>query len=134
VIAVNGNMLSNYYGLLVRLSADGILDDTFGQGGKTVADPLASVIVRQINSRKVFVLGAVGKQGPVVLTSDMTVLQLIALVGGLSEYADKKGIVVVRQENGREKRMKFNYNEVIEGKKLEQNIKLQPGDTVLVFD
>jgi len=101
---------------------------------KYVADPLASVIVRQINSRKVFVLGAVGKQGPVVLTSDMTVLQLIALVGGLSEYADKKGIVVVRQENGREKRMKFNYNEVIEGKKLEQNIKLQPGDTVLVFD
>ena len=52
----------------------------------------------------------------------------------MSEYADKKGIVVVRQENGREKRMKFNYNEVIEGKKLEQNIKLQPGDTVLVFD
>ena len=101
---------------------------------KYVADPLASVIVRQINSRKVFVLGAVGKQGPVVLTSDMTVLQLIALVGGLQEYADKKGIVVVRQENGREKRMKFNYNEVIEGKKLEQNIMLKPGDTVLVFD
>ena len=101
---------------------------------KFVADPVATVIVKQINSRKVFVLGAVGKQGPVPLTSDLTVLQLIAQVGGLAEWADRKGIIVVRQENGRERRLKFNYDEVMEGKKLQQNVKLQPGDTVLVFD
>ena len=101
---------------------------------KFVAEPLATVIVKQINSRKVFVLGAVGKQGPVSLTSDMTVLQLIALVGGLQEYAKRKDIVIVRRENGHERRYKFNYEEVIEGRKIEQNIKLEPGDTMLVFD
>jgi polysaccharide export outer membrane protein len=99
---------------------------------KFVADPLATVIVKQINSRKVYVLGAVGKQGPVLLTGEMDVLQLIGQVGGLQDYADSKKVIIVRKENGRERRIRFNYDEVIAGKKTEQNIKLQPGDTVLV--
>jgi polysaccharide export outer membrane protein len=101
---------------------------------KFVTEPLATVIVKQINSRKVFVLGAVGKPGPVNLTTDMTVLQLLSLVGGLQEYAKRKDITVVRRENGQERRYKFNYDEVMAGKKTAQNIKLEPGDTVLVFD
>jgi polysaccharide export outer membrane protein len=66
------------------------------------------------------------------LTSEMNVLQLIASVGGLNEYADKGNVMILRMENGKERRFRFNYKEVIEGKKLQQNILLQPGDTVLV--
>jgi polysaccharide biosynthesis/export protein len=99
---------------------------------KYVTDSDTTVIVKQINSRKVFVLGEVGKPGAFPLTSDMNVLQLIASVGGLAEFADKKNVMILRVENGRERRFKFNYNEVIEGKNLQQNIMLQPGDTVLV--
>jgi polysaccharide export outer membrane protein len=99
---------------------------------KYVMDSDATVIVKEIRSRKVFVLGEVGKPGVFPLTSELTVLQLIASVGGLLEYADKGNITILRNENGRERRMRFNYNDVIQGKNLQQNILLQPGDTVLV--
>jgi len=62
----------------------------------------------------------------------MTVLQLIAVSGGLLEYADAKNIVVMRKENGRDRAFKFNYKDVIKQKNVEQNIALKPGDIVLV--
>ena len=103
---------------------------------KYIAEPDATVIVREIRSRKVFVLGNVAKQGPVFLNTEMTVLQVLAEVGGLLEYADKSDIVIIRTENGRqgkqERRMKFNFNEVVKGKNVQQNIVLLPGDTILV--
>jgi polysaccharide export outer membrane protein len=99
---------------------------------KFVTDSDTTVIVKQINSRKVFVLGEVAKPGVFPLTTEMNVLQLISAVGGLNEYADKGNITIIRNENGTERRHKFNYNEVISGKKLQQNIMLQPNDTVLV--
>jgi polysaccharide export outer membrane protein len=99
---------------------------------KYIADPDATVIVKEIRSRKVAVLGEVSKQGMVPLTRDMTVLQVIAEVGGLLEYADRGNIVIVRRENGAERRFRFNYSDVIKGKNVQQNILLQPGDTVLV--
>lgn len=99
---------------------------------KYVTDSDATVIVKAINSRKVFVLGEVAKPGTVPLTSEMNVLQLIAQVGGFLEYANKGNVTILRTENGRERRFKFNYNEVVEGRNLQQNIMLQPGDTVLI--
>jgi polysaccharide biosynthesis/export protein len=99
---------------------------------KYIADPTATVIVKEIRSRKVYVLGEVGKPGTVPLIGEMNVLQLIATVGGLLEYADKENITIVRMENGKERRFKFNYKEVVKGKKPEQNIMLKPGDTVVV--
>jgi polysaccharide export outer membrane protein len=99
---------------------------------KFVTDSDATVIVKAINSRKVFVLGEVGKPGTVPLTSEMNVLQLIASVGGFLEYANKDNVTILRTEGGRERRFRFNYNEVVEGKNLQQNIMLQPGDTVLI--
>jgi polysaccharide export outer membrane protein len=101
---------------------------------KYVKDSDATVIVKEIRSRKVFVLGEVARPGVFPLTSETTVLQLIAAVGGLLEYADKKNILILRTENGQERRLKFNYNDVIAGRRLQQNILLQPGDTVLVRD
>ncbi len=97
-------------------------------------EPTVSVIVRQINSRKVFITGQVGKTGPYPLSPHMTIVQLIALAGGLAEYADKEHIQVVRIENGQQKSYWFNYKDFMKGKPaaLKQNIELKIGDTIIV--
>jgi polysaccharide export outer membrane protein len=99
---------------------------------KYLAEPNASVVVKQVNSRKVFITGQIAKPGAYPLAGDMTVLQLLALVGGLAEYADSKNIVIVRKIDGREQRLKFNYKDVVKGKHSEQNILLKPDDTIIV--
>jgi polysaccharide biosynthesis/export protein len=114
------------------LTPEQLKDAVEEAASKYVADPTATVIVKEIRSRKVYVLGQVLKPGTVPLASEMTVLQLIAEVGGLQEYANKRDITIIRSENGRERRFKFNYNEVVQGRRLEQNILLKPGDTVVV--
>ncbi len=96
---------------------------------KFVEEPSVTVVVKEINSRKVFITGQVTKPGSYRLTSGMTVLQLIAVAGGLLEYADAKNIVVMRKENGRDRAFKFNYKDVIKQKNVKQNIVLKPGDT-----
>jgi len=99
---------------------------------KYIEDPNTSVVVKEIHSRKVFVTGKVTKPGTFPLTGDMNVLQVIALAGGLLEYADSKNIAIIRSENGKQEFHKFNYNDVIKQKRVEQNIPLKPGDTVVV--
>lgn len=97
-----------------------------------IEDPNATVVVKQINSRKVFITGEVEKPGAYTLTGPMTVLQLIANAGGFREYARRDGIVIMRTEGGRQVQLAFNYIEVVRGKKLQQNVELKPGDTVVV--
>jgi polysaccharide export outer membrane protein len=99
---------------------------------KYMEDANITVVVRQINSRKAFITGEVNKPGPYPLTSATTVLQLIAMAGGLREYADSKKIVIMRTNNGNPISLQFNYKDVIAGKNLKQNIELKPGDTVVV--
>jgi polysaccharide export outer membrane protein len=123
--------------LLNDVQAAGLTPEQLNQAlekaaSKFIADPDATVIVREVRSRKVYVLGQVARPNPVPLNTDMNVLQVLTAVGGLLEYADKDNIVILRVENGREQRLKFNYNEVVRGKKTQQNILLQPGDTVIV--
>ena len=100
--------------------------------GKYIRDAVATVIVREIHSRKVFVIGEVSKPGPVDLGSEMNVMQVLAAAGGFLEHAKRGDVVVVRKVNDREQRFKFNYKDVVRGKNVEQNIRLLPGDTVLV--
>jgi polysaccharide export outer membrane protein len=97
-----------------------------------IAEPNAAVVVKTINSRKVYITGNVLKPGTYPLNGDMTVLQLIAVAGGLQEYADSKKIVVMRKEDGKDRHFPFNYKDVIKQKNLQQNISLKPGDTVVV--
>jgi polysaccharide export outer membrane protein len=99
---------------------------------KFVRDPGATVMVKEIRSRKVYVVGEVGKPGTFPLANEMTVLQAIAEAGGFLEHANKGDVAIVRTAGGGEQRFKFNYNEVVRGKNTQQNIKLQPGDTILV--
>jgi len=97
-----------------------------------IEDPNVTVVVRTINSRKVFITGEVAKPGFYPLGGPTTVLQLIAVAGGLRDYADSKNIVVVRNENGKPVSYQFNYKNVVSRKNLTQNIELKPGDTVVV--
>jgi polysaccharide biosynthesis/export protein len=104
----------------------------FEESKRFVQDPNVSVVVKQINSRKAFITGEITKPGPYPLISPTTVLQLIAMAGGLKDYARSKNIIIVRNENGQTMTFPFNYKEVVTGKKLQQNIELRPGDTVIV--
>jgi polysaccharide export outer membrane protein len=99
---------------------------------KFVEEPTVTVVVKVINSRKVFVTGQVGKPGPYQLNGPSTVMQMIAMAGGLAEYAKKSKIVVLRTEAGKSVALPFNYEEVVAGKRLQQNVELRPGDTVVV--
>lgn len=99
---------------------------------KYIEDPSVTVVVKDIKSRKVFITGEVRKPGPYLLTGGMSVLQLISIAGGLADYAKPDKISIVRTEAGKPQSFKFNYKEVLEGKKLTQNIELKPGDTVIV--
>ena len=99
---------------------------------KLLEEPTVTVVVKQINSRKVYITGQVGKPGPYPLTGLTNVVQLITMAGGVLEYADEKNISILRTENGRQVRLRFNFDEVKKGKKLEQNILLKPGDSVIV--
>jgi polysaccharide export outer membrane protein len=98
-----------------------------------IKDLSVTVIVRAINSRRVFVTGRVENPGAYPLTGPpLTVMQAIALAGGLTEYADRKNITIIRTEKGRVSTLTFNYSEVSKGRNVSQNILLQPGDTVVV--
>jgi polysaccharide export outer membrane protein len=114
------------------LTPSQLRDRIVEESKKYVEDPNVTVVVKQINSRKVFITGEVRKPGPVPLTGPTTVLQLLSISGGLADYAKPEKITIVRMENGKPVSFKFNYKEVIEGKKLAQNIELKPGDTIIV--
>jgi polysaccharide export outer membrane protein len=99
---------------------------------KYVEGPNATVVVKEVHSRKVFITGNVVKPGTFPLAGEMNVVQLIALAGGLQEYADAKNIVVMRTDGGPAQYLKFNYKDVIKQKNVQQNVSLKPGDTVVV--
>lgn len=99
---------------------------------KYLTDANVAVVVRTINSRRVFVTGRVTTPGGHLLKGPLNVMQAIALAGGLTEYADAKNIAVLRKSSTGTERFKFNYKDVAKGKNLEQNIALLPGDTVVV--
>jgi polysaccharide biosynthesis/export protein len=96
---------------------------------KYVADPRVTVVVTQINSQKVFVTGEVLHTGAIQLLPNMTVLQALA-DAGFTQFANLKGIYVLRMENGKEQRIRTNYKRLVKGQAA--NITLKPGDTIVV--
>jgi polysaccharide biosynthesis/export protein len=98
-----------------------------------IDEPEVTVIVQQINSQKFNILGQVNHPGSFPLANASTVLDAIALAGGFRDFAKQKAIYVLRENpDGSETRLHFNYKEIVKGKNPEQNIKLQPHDTVVV--
>ena len=102
------------------------------QLAKFINGPDVTVIVTAINSKKIYILGGVAKAGPIPYTYRMSVMQAIGEAGGLTDYAKRKKIYVLRSQGGKEVRLPFNYQEVIKGQKMDQNVPLLPGDTLVV--
>lgn len=98
-----------------------------------ISEPEVTVIVTEIRSQKFNILGQVAKPGTYPLTNSPTILDAIALAGGFRDFAKQKSIYVLRQRpDGTEVRIPFNYKEVIKGKNPQQNVKLEPHDTIYV--
>jgi polysaccharide export outer membrane protein len=98
-----------------------------------ISEPEVTVMVQQINSEKFNILGQVARPGSYPLTNSATVLDAIALAGGFRDFAKQKSIYILRQKSpGGQSRMSFNYKDVIKGRNPEQNIKLEPRDTIVV--
>jgi polysaccharide biosynthesis/export protein len=98
-----------------------------------ITEPAVTVMVQKINSLKFNVMGEVIKPGAFALTTNMTVVDAIATAGGFKDFAKKKSIYVLHANlDGTESRTHFNYSDFVKGKNPKQNVKLQPGDTVVV--
>ena len=98
---------------------------------KYVTDPRVTVVVTAMNSQRIYVLGEVLHTGAMPLTPDMTVLQALA-TAGFTQFANTKGIYVLREQNGKQQKIPVNYKQLIKGNSAAQNIALKPGDTIVV--
>jgi polysaccharide export outer membrane protein len=94
--------------------------------------PDVTVVVIKSNSKKIFVIGAVRKQGPIPYTYRMTIMQAISEAGGLTEYAKRKKIYVLRTESGKQHKLPFDYSAALKGQHMELNIYLESGDMLVV--
>lgn len=99
---------------------------------KFVTDPQVTVIVAQINSQRVYIMGEVARAGAYPLLPEMTMLQALSSAGGFTQFANLKKIYMFRTENGKQVKYPFSYKDVISGKRPEQNVVLKAGDTIVV--
>jgi polysaccharide biosynthesis/export protein len=107
-------------------------DRILTEARRYLEDPTPTVVVKEIHSRQVYITGQVEKPGPYSISGPTSVLQLIAMAGGLKEYTDGKNILVTRTENGLQAAYTFDYQDLLKRKNFRQNIELKPGDTVVV--
>ena len=94
--------------------------------------PEVSVIVKEVNSAKIYVMGKVNSPGVFPLRSETTVLQAITLAGGFAEWAKKSKVIILRKIGEKDKRIVVNIDRVIDGKKGAEDVRLQPGDRIIV--
>jgi len=98
---------------------------------KYIADPRVTVVVNQINSKRIYLVGEVLHGGAMAMLPDMTVLQALSSAG-LNQFANTKRIYVLRTENGKQQKLPVDYRRLVKGEQIEQNYVLQPGDTIVV--
>ena len=98
---------------------------------KYVQDPIVTVAVAQDTSQRIFIVGEVGHVGPVQITPGMTVQQAISAAGGVTPYAHKNRIYILRGAQGKQEKIPFNYKAAFRGDNS-QDIALKPNDTVVV--
>lgn len=97
-----------------------------------VPDATVTVILKQLNSLKAYVIGKVNKPGQYAISLDTTVMQILSIAGGLTPYASENTIHILRRKKNITIKIPFNYSQVLKGNNLEQNIVLQRGDVVVV--
>jgi polysaccharide export outer membrane protein len=97
-----------------------------------IPDATVTVMLINANSLKAYAIGKVNKPGIFPIDLETTVMQLLAMAGGLNPFADQKDILILRNKGGKTQKISFNYSKVEKGQALEQNIKLERGDVVIV--
>jgi polysaccharide export outer membrane protein len=98
---------------------------------KYIADPRVTVVVTQINSKRIYLVGEVLHVGVMPMSPNMTVLQALSSAG-FSQFANTKRIYVLRTEKGKQQKLPVDYRKLVKGEQMEQNYVLQPGDTIVV--
>ena len=98
---------------------------------KYLADPRVTVVVTQMNSQRIFVTGEVQHTGSMSLVPNMTVLQALS-IAGFTQFANTKGIYVLRTQHGKQLKIEVNYKRLVKGEDMDRNIALRPGDTIVV--
>ena len=99
---------------------------------KYMKNPSVTVVLREINSLKIYVLGEVIAPGPVLMRSKIRLLQALAMAGGVTQFGGRNGIVIYRNARGTEKVLKVSYRDIVSGKDPSANLVLEAGDTVVV--
>lgn len=111
----------------IRQAIEGILPQYF------TTRQTVSIIVTEINSKKVYILGQVQAPGVFDMQSSMSMLQVLAMAGGLGEFADRDGIMIIRHlPDGSEERIRFDYKKAVSKKGTGEDLFLEPGDIVVV--
>lgn len=109
------------------------LRDVLAQRFKEFVDsPNVSVMVMEANSHKAFITGQIKNPGVYRLRTETSILQIISLAGGFTEWANQNEIIILRKEKGQEKRIIVHYKKIISGEDLSLNILLKSGDTVII--
>jgi len=98
---------------------------------KYVADQRVTVVVTQVNSKRIYLLGEVAHSGAMPITPNMTVMQALASAG-ISQFANTKKIYLLRSENGKKEKIPVPYRKLIKGDDVEHDYALHPGDTIVV--
>jgi len=98
---------------------------------KFMQNPKVSVVLTEIHSKVIYLLGEVGKKGPVEMTPGMTLLEAISSAGGLTDFANSKKIYILRNEAGMQQKIPVHYKEALKGDAA-LNLPLKPGDTIVV--
>jgi len=99
---------------------------------KYVTNPQVTIIVTQINSQRIYILGEVSRAGAYPLLPQMTMLQALSSAGGFTQFANLKKIYMFRVEDGKQVKYPFNYKDVVNGKRPDENVILRAGDTIVV--
>lgn len=113
-------------------SVEQVRQDLVSKIESYIPDVAATVMLKSIEGNKAYVVGKVLKPGPIVMNSEMNVMQALSWAGGTAQFASLKNIVILRGQGGSQTAIPFNYNQVEDGEGLEQNVVLQPGDVVVV--
>jgi polysaccharide biosynthesis/export protein len=99
---------------------------------KYISDPVVTVSIREIRGNKVYVIGQVTRPGEFIVNPRVDVMQALSMAGGTTAFASLDDIRILRRTGAKQESLEFDYNAVVRGKTLEQNIELQAGDIVVV--
>jgi len=99
---------------------------------KFISDPVVTVSIQEIKGNKIYVIGQVNKPGEFIMNPSVDVMQALSMAGGTTPFASLGDIVVLRRTTTGKQALPFRYNDVVKGRKMDQNIDLQAGDVVVV--